>query len=269
MPSLASRVRRMDMNGAVRYRKGLKLLRALHASKAEKSKIQNMSRFPLILYLLAFGAALPTAARAQSAPRADDARTCATQSGPAAIEGCTRAIASRRFAHRELALLHYRRAMLLWDANELDRAIADVTVAIHLNGDAIPTSADAFDLRISQRHAYALRGGMLADKRDYDHALADYDALIATDPRDAKSLMARAAILALQGACDRAVADYDAALAVDARSADGYLGRARSRGGLGALDPAIADYRAALAAGVPDAIRPQVIAELEKLGGTP
>jgi tetratricopeptide (TPR) repeat protein len=227
-----------------------------------------MMRFSLVLCLLACGA-LPPAAHAQSAPRADDARTCATQGGPAAIAACTRAIASRRFAHGELALLHYRRAVLLREAGEVDRAIADVTVAIHLNGDAIPTSADAFDLRISQRHAYALRGGTYADKHDYDRALADYAALIAADPRDAPALMARAAILALQGACERAVADYDAALASDATSSDGYLGRARCHARLGARDRAIADYRAALAAGVPDAIKPQILAELEKLGAAP
>ncbi len=227
-----------------------------------------MTRFPLVLCLLACGA-VPAALRAQPAPRADDARTCATQSGPVAIESCTRAIASRRFRQSDLALLHYRRAMLLRDANELDRAIADVTVAIHLNGDAIPMSADAFDLRISQRNAYALRGRTFADKRDYDHALADFAALLAADPRDVSALMARAGILAQQGACERAVADYGAVLAVDPKASDGYLGRARCYAGLGERERAIADYRAALAAGVSDAIKAQVLAELEKLGGAP
>ena len=227
-----------------------------------------MSRFSLVLYLLAC-VALPTAACAQSARRADDARICATQAGPAAVESCSRAIASRHFAHRELALLHYRRAVLLRDANELDRAIADVTVAIHLNGDAIPTSADAFDLRVSQRHAYALRGAAYAEKHDYDHALADYDALLAADPRDVSALMARAGVFARQGACERAVADYDAALTLDPKVPDGYLGRARCHVQLGKRDRAVADYRAALAAGVSDAVKPQILAELEKLGAAP
>jgi tetratricopeptide (TPR) repeat protein len=231
-------------------------------------RLEEMTRFTFVLCLLACGA-LPTTARAQSAPRADDVRTCATQSGPAAIEGCTRAIASRRFAPSDLALLHYRRATLLRDASEFDRAIADVTRAIHLNGDAIPMSADAFDLRIIQRNAYALRGRTFADKHDYERALADFDALIAADPRDVSALLARAGILAQQGACARAVADYGAVLAFDPKAADGYLGRARCYARLGERERAIADYRAALAAGVSDTIKPEVLAELEKLGGTP
>lgn len=249
---------------------GLAPLRPLDALKPEKSKTPNVTPFWLALWLLACAAvpATPTAALAQPS-RPDDARTCATQSGPAAIDACTHAIASRRFSHSDLALLHYRRAMLLREANELDRAIADVNVAIRLNGDAIPMSADAFDLRISQRSAYALRARTLADKRDYDHALADYNALLAADPRDVPALMGRAGILAQQDACERAIADYGAALAIDPKASDGYLGRARCYARLGERDRAIADFRAALAAGVADAIRPQILAELQKLGGEP
>jgi len=256
-------MRHMDTHSTVRYRRAAKPLQPFDASKAQN---QQMRRFSLVLCLLAC-AAVPV--RAQSAARADDARTCATQSGSAAIVGCTRAIASRRFAHRELALLHYRRAMLLRELNELDRAITDATTAIHLNGEAIPMAADAFDLRISQRAAYALRGRTFADKHDYARALADYATVLAADPRDVSALTARAEIFAQQGACARALADYDAALALDAKASDGYLGRARCHARLGERERAIADYRAALAAGVPDAIKAQVLDELQKLGAAP
>jgi tetratricopeptide (TPR) repeat protein len=242
---------------------GRKALRRFFAVKPEK-----MTRFSTVLCLLACSA-LPAPANAQAAAPGDDARTCATQTGPAAIDGCTRAIASRRFAHGEVALLHYRRAVLLREANELDRAIADVTTTIELNGNAIPMAADAFDLRITQRNAYALRARTFADKRDYARALADYAVLLAADPRDVSALLARAGVLAQQGACERALADYDAAIGFDAKGPDGYLGRARCHARLGARGRAIADYRAALAAGVPDAIRGEVAAELEKLGAAP
>jgi tetratricopeptide (TPR) repeat protein len=258
----------MDTQAPTRYRRSIKPLRAPHAPKPEKSKTPNMTRLSLVLGLLACGA-VPAAVHAQSAAHADDARACATQTGPAAIAACTHAIASRLFGRSDLALLHYRRAVLLREANEPDRAIADATTAIHLNGDAIPMSADAFNLRISQRNAYALRGHAFADKRDYDHALADFEALLATDPRDVSARMARADILAQQDACERAVADYDAALALDPKASDGFLGRARCRAKLGDRDRAIADYRAALAAGVPDALRPLILTELQKLGGAP
>src|SRR5262249_52389221 len=57
---------------------------------------------------------------AQPAARPDDARTCATTTGQPAIDACTRALGSRRFTRSELALLHYRRAMLLRETGALD-----------------------------------------------------------------------------------------------------------------------------------------------------
>jgi len=230
-----------------------------------------MRRSTTVLALLACAALLPgaPAGRSQTTAKPDDSRTCATASGPAAIASCTRAIAARRFARGDLALLHVRRAMLLREANDLDGAIADLTAAIHLNGDAIPVSADAFDLMISQRNAYALRGRTFADKNDYDHALADVDMLLKADAKDVRALALRAGIFAKQGACERAIADFDAAIAIDPKAWDGYLGRARCYAKLGERDRAVADYRLALAGGVPDAIKPQVLSELQKLGAAP
>ncbi len=230
-----------------------------------------MTRSSVVLCLLACGAALhgPPAARAQRSPRPDDARACAMQSGQAAIDGCTRAIASRRFNRSDLALLHYRRAMLLREAKDFDGAIADFSAAIHLNGDAIPMSADAFDLRIAQRSAYAFRARTFEDKGDYERALADYDALMKADPKDVQSLLARARTLARKGACDRAVADYDAIVAINPAAWDAYLGRARCYATLGDRDRAIADYRALLAGAPPDAIGTQALSELKQLGATP
>ncbi len=230
-----------------------------------------MTRSSIVLGLLACGAALhgPPAARAQPSPRPDDARTCATQSGQAAIDGCTRAIASRRFKRSDLALLHYRRAMLRREAKDFDGAITDFSAAIHLNGDAIPMSADAFDVRMAQRSAYALRGRTFEDKGDYEHALADYDALMKADPKDMQGLLARARTLAKKGACDRAVADYDAIIAIDPAAWGARLGRARCYATLGDRDHAIADYRAVLAGAPPDAIGVQALSELQQLGAAP
>ena len=201
--------------------------------------------------------------------RPDDARTCALNTGQAAIESCTRAIASHRFSQTELALLHYRRAMLLRDANDLGRAIGDFSTAIHLNGDVMPMSADAFDLRISQRNAYTNRGRTYEDQKDYARALADYEVLLKADPTDPLALSRRAWTLERAGACERALADFDALIANDPKVWDSYLGRARCRTQRGNRDGAIADYRAALALPLPDAVKPDVQSALQELGATP
>jgi len=224
-----------------------------------------------MLVLLAC-AALPWGApmaRGQTTAKPDDARVCAKESGQVARESCRRAIASRRFSRSELALLHYRRGMLLREENDLDGAIADFTTTIHLNGDVIPMSADALDLMISQRNAYLQRGRTFADKNDDVRALADVDTLLKADSRDIHALALRARILVRQDACARAIADFDAVIAIDARAWDGYLGRAQCYAKLGERARAVADYRTALAGGVPDAVRPHILEELHKLGVAP
>ena len=228
-----------------------------------------MTRPATVVLLLAGALLLHGSAAAHAQARPDDARTCALESGAAALDGCTRAIASRRFGRSEFALLHYRRGVLRRAANDLDGAIADFTAAIHLNGDVIPMSADAFDILISQRNAYRQRGQTFADKNDYDHALADADTLLKADPKDIHALALRAGILARQGACARAIVDFDAIIAIDAKAWDGYLGRGRCYATLGERDRAVADYRTALAGGVPEAVRPQILDELHALGVAP
>src|SRR5262249_19636731 len=152
-----------------------------------------------------------------------------TATGQAAIDSCTRAIASHHYTRSDLALLHYRRAMLLRDAADPGRAIADFTAAIHLNGDVMPTSADAFDLRISLRNAYVNRGRAYEDQNDYVRALADYEVLVKADPKDPLALASRARTLEKTGACGRAIADYDAVIAGDPKAGESYIGRARCR----------------------------------------
>jgi tetratricopeptide (TPR) repeat protein len=224
-----------------------------------------------LVILLVAGAALAHThpAAAQPSAKPDDARACATGSGPPAIDACTRALASHRFTRSELALLHYRRGTLLHDASALDRAIKDFTAAIHLNGDVIPMSADAFDIRISQRNAYLNRGRTFADMNDDKQALADFDMLLRADPKDRQALAARAQLAERTGACDRAVADYDAIIALDPKSVDSLIGRARCSTKLGGRERAITDYRAALALDVTAPVKAEILAALDKLGAAP
>jgi tetratricopeptide (TPR) repeat protein len=226
-----------------------------------------MMRLAVALGVLLSGL-LSQSAPAAPAP-ADDARACALGSSPAAIESCTRALASRRFTRAETALLHYRRAMLRRDAADLAAAIDDFTTAIHLNGDVIPMSADAFDLRTSLRNAYLNRGRAYAAAGDAVRARADYEALLRADPKDVQALAARAASFEATGACDRALVDYDAVLALDPRAWESQIGRAHCYATLGQRDRAIAAYRATLALALPDAVKPNVAAALRALGAEP
>ncbi|WP_027529212.1 tetratricopeptide repeat protein [Bradyrhizobium sp. WSM3983] len=64
---------------------------------------------------------------------ADDADTCARQSGDAAIAACSRAIASGEFTGEELAKIYLNRGAEYKNKGDLDRAIADYSEAIRVD----------------------------------------------------------------------------------------------------------------------------------------
>jgi lipoprotein NlpI len=102
---------------------------------------------------------------------ADDAETCAKQSGDVAIAACSRAIASHRYNGRDLAAQYNNRGVAYQAKGDLDRAIADYSEAIRLN----PKYVLAFTGRgLANLHAGAL-----------PKALADLNQASELDPKDA------------------------------------------------------------------------------------
>ncbi|MET4177816.1 hypothetical protein ABIB99_008950 [Bradyrhizobium sp. LA6.1] len=103
-------------------------------------------------------AGLPTVAAA------DDADTCAKQSGDAAIAACSRAIASGEFSGEELAKIYSNRGGGYKSKSDLDSAIADYSEAI----------------RVDPKHvtAYNKRGIAWAEKGAVERAVADYSEAI-------------------------------------------------------------------------------------------
>ena len=91
-----------------------------------------MTVFGRMLFCAVLWEALVQAAHAGPNPKADS-RTCSNASGEVAIAACNRAIQSRTFRGRGLAVLYQNRGVE-WDAKrDYDRAIADYTEAIKLN----------------------------------------------------------------------------------------------------------------------------------------
>ena len=84
------------------------------------------------------------------------------------ISGCNEAIASGRFAAKDLAAAFNNRGVAYQAKGDLDRAIADY-------GQAISVSPDYAMAHSNRGQAYQLKG-------DNDRALADYDAAIKIDP---------------------------------------------------------------------------------------
>ena len=70
------------------------------------------------------------------------------------------------------------------------------------------------------------RGVEWANKRDYDRAIADYDAALKIDPKFSEALHNRGSAWAHKGDPDRAIADFDAALRINPKNENALHARA-------------------------------------------
>jgi tetratricopeptide (TPR) repeat protein len=73
--------------------------------------------------------------------------------------------------------------------------------------------------------AYVSRGDAYDDKKDYDHAIADYNQAIQLDPKDADAHVSRGLVYNDKKDYDRAIADYNQAIQLDPKDADAYVSR--------------------------------------------
>ncbi|MEA2910894.1 MAG: hypothetical protein QOJ15_2975 [Bradyrhizobium sp.] len=179
---------------------------------------------------------------------ADDAGVCSRESGDVAIAACTRAIESGRYSGHSLALKYinrgvewklkrdyeraptdygaaiqldekyadafYDRCFLYNLKEDYDRALADCTRAVKLgpSSEAISaTGAQRLGNDRTNSDYYAQRGFAYLGKKDYGHAIADYNVAIGLNPNNAHAVKNRG--LAYQGNGDtaHANADFDAA----------------------------------------------------------
>jgi tetratricopeptide (TPR) repeat protein len=95
--------------------------------------------------------------------------------------------------------------------------------------------------------AYEGRGRVYLEKGDFDHAIADFDQAIALDPKNERSFRERGGIYRDKGDLDHAIADFDQAIALDPKNAINHESRGAAYGVKGDLDHAIAEFDQAIA----------------------
>jgi tetratricopeptide (TPR) repeat protein len=179
---------------------------------------------------------------------ADDAATCANETGDVAIAACTRAIKSGRYSGHALATKYtnrgaewnnkqdYDRAIADLDRalkldkkysdafynrcvsdngkKNFDRAIADCSAAIRLGADPNVLNATGSE-RLSLDHSasdyYSARGFAYHGKKDYDRAIADYNEAIRLYPDRPTTIKNRGRAYEAKGDTARANADFEKA----------------------------------------------------------
>ncbi len=118
-----------------------------------------------------------------------------------------------------------------------DRAIAACTLILQ-QGGRLPPQVQVETLQ----H----RGAAYVKTRDYDRAIADYDAALRLDPNNPHTYNSRGFASQKKGDHDRAIADYDAAIRLDPRNPLYFHNRGIAYRWKGDYDRAIADNSQAI-----------------------
>jgi len=176
---------------------------------------------------------IPAVPIATSAPK-DDFDACYRESGDAAIDACTRAIASGRYRGRDLAILYSNRGSEWYDKGgdrNLERAMRDHDEAIKID----PTYGAA----------YSNRGNVFSSLGQRERAIEDYNEALRINPRDARALNNRGDEYTLLGKADLALRDLDAAVRIEPNAVR-LSNRCFARAIVGQLDGAVHDCNKSL-----------------------
>ncbi|WP_083741927.1 tetratricopeptide repeat protein [Bradyrhizobium mercantei] len=149
----------------------------------------------------------------------------------AQIAGCTEAIASGKFAGKDLARALIYRGQAYAQTGDLDRSLADIEQVIRLDPD------DAF--------AVGARGDIHLVKKEYDSALADYSKAVTLAPDFDLALIGRGIVYLATGKYDSAVAEFDHALRLQPASAAALYWRGIAKRQQGDVAAGEADIAAA------------------------
>jgi Tfp pilus assembly protein PilF len=197
-------------------------------------------------FVLVSGALLVAAGRFEAWAAADDGKACLKESGDVAIEACTRAIKSKRYAGHVLARQYLSRGVEQQAKEDYDPALADFAEAVRIDkkyatayynrcaiynfkkqyDSAITECSQAIKLgpsadatarggSLSKDHVmsdyYAERGLAFLKKDDLVHAMLDLDNAIRLNPDNGRALKTRGLVYEAKGDTARAQADFAAA----------------------------------------------------------
>jgi tetratricopeptide (TPR) repeat protein len=135
------------------------------------------------------------------------------------------------------------RALTYAAKGDLEKAIAD-------DGAGLKLASGALALKILRERAFLYRR-----TRKSELAIADFDAIIERNPRDAPAYCERGRTWAANGDRKRALADFDEAIRIDSKDSWTYMSRAEVRYSQADYRGALADYDAAIRT-TPDESRP-------------
>jgi tetratricopeptide (TPR) repeat protein len=143
----------------------------------------------------------------------------------------------RAEARLRRALAYAQRAAQSNSKDDMDRAILDLSMGLHLDPDN----------RAAESYVYQMRGGLYFHRGDHDLALADYTALIRLQPNSATVYHYRGVVYAAKGAHEQAIADFTEAIRLEPTVARVHNQRAWSYLQTGKMAEALADANRAVA----------------------
>jgi lipoprotein NlpI len=100
--------------------------------------------------------------------------------------------------------------------------------------------------RLAIVRAYRMRAAAYHTKREFEHAIADYDVLIELDPEMMHAYYCRAVAYLRLGDLERAIPDFDRTIQLNPKNRGAYYGRGFAYSRKGDFEYAIADYTQAI-----------------------
>src|SRR5262249_567791 len=175
---------------------------------------------------LTFALLLVTTARAQQPSELGWCANDAAASPALQIKDCTRVIQSGKATPANLVLALTIRGRACGAVGAHAEALRDL--------DA-PSAAEP------NAAAFLLRGAVHGKRREFDLAIADYDAALKIDPKLATAVSDRGFAYAGKGDFNRAIADYTQAIQMDPGLAVAFYNRGNARTATGDTRGALAD----------------------------
>ncbi|HAM34969.1 MAG TPA: hypothetical protein DEB40_03755 [Elusimicrobia bacterium] len=136
------------------------------------------------------------------------------------------------------ALYYHNRGHANFYLNRLDKAVADLSIALKINRECYIS--------------WGLLGSVFARQGDLERALKAYNRAIALNPVYSYAYLGRAAIALAQGQDRQAFQDFAEAIRTNTRDFSSWFNRAEAYRLKGKKDDALADYRQALGAELRD-----------------
>lgn len=183
-----------------------------------------------------------------------------------AIRECTALSQSKGLSNQDNIALHLRRGQAWLDDEDPGEAVKDFTLVLEIDssneqarvlrarahtalgqhGDAVSDWSVVVENAqgsAMKEQGYLMRAASWLAAGNFEAALADYDAVLAANPKSVKACLGRASVFVARDDREKALQEFARAMAIDPNDTTPYIARAEAAERWGDTKSAIEDYK--------------------------